>query len=66
MRKNVQKLVGNTGVVTQQKVIEAIGKAVDTGIAYNVEQRAFLSTIAENIQGTFDTFDANLLRIVRI
>ena len=66
MRKNVQKLVGNTGVVTQQKVIEAIGKAVDTGIAYNVEQRAFLSTIAENIQGTFETFDANLLRIVRI
>lgn len=66
IRKNIRKLVGNTGVVTQQKVIEAIGKAVDTGIAYNVEQRAFLSTIAENIQGTFDTFDANLLRIVRI
>lgn len=66
MRKSVQKLVGNTGVVTQQKVIEKIGEAVDKGIAYNVEQRAFLSTIAEQIQGTFDTFDANLLRIVRI
>lgn len=66
MQKTVNSIVGNTGVVKQQQVIDAIGKAVDQGIAYNIEQRAFLSTIAENIQSTFDTFDANLLRIIRI
>ena len=64
--KDVQKNVGNTGLVSQQKVIEKIGDAVDQGIAYNVEQRAFLATLGENLQSTFDAFSANLNRLVRI
>jgi len=66
IQKKVSQMVGNTGVVQQQKVIEKIGSIVDQGIAYNVEQRAFLSTIAENIQGTFDAFNSNLTRMIRI
>jgi hypothetical protein len=64
--KLVNDTVGYSGAVTQQKVIEKIGQAVDQGIAYNVEQRAFLSTISENIQSTFDAFNSNLTRIIRI
>lgn len=64
--KLVNDTVGYSGAVTQQKVIEKIGEAVDKGIAYNVEQRAFLSTVSENIQSTFDAFNSNLTRIIRI
>ncbi len=39
---------------------------VDAGIAYNVEQRAFLSTIKDKIATTFNAFDGTLLRLVRI
>jgi len=46
---DVKRIVGNSGAVQQQKVIEKIGEAVDKGIAYNVEQRAFLETIGKNI-----------------
>ena len=39
---------------------------VDQGVAYNVEQRAFLSTISDKIANTFNAFDANLLRLIRL
>jgi hypothetical protein len=63
---SVQVNVGNTGLLKQQAVIEAIGKAVDQGIAYNVEQRAFLETLSDNIQNTFDAFNSNLTRLIRV
>ena len=53
-------------VAKQTAVIERIGRAVDQGIAYNVEQRAFLAEVSDKIQSTFDAFDSNLLRLVRI
>ena len=64
--KLTRKNLGSSALVSQQKVIEKIGQAVDKGIAYNVEQRAFLSEVSEKIQGTFDAFDSNLLRLIRI
>ena len=64
--KLTEKNLGSSALVSQQKVIEKIGQAVDKGIAYNVEQRAFLAEVSEKIQGTFDAFDSNLLRLVRI
>lgn len=63
---DVQRAVGVSGLVQQQKVIEKIGQAIDQGIAYNVEQRAFLATVSENIQSTFNAFDSNLMKIIRI
>lgn len=52
--------------VQQEKVLQEINKAVESGIAYNVEQRAFLQTVSENIASTFNAFEANLTRIIRI
>jgi Flp pilus assembly CpaE family ATPase len=39
---------------------------VGQGIAYNVEQRAFLDTISSKIATTFEATDATLLKLVRI
>lgn len=52
--------------VKQTEVLKKLNDAVDKGIAYNVEQRAFLATMTDKIVSTFDAFDANLLRIIRL
>jgi len=52
--------------VKSQKVIENMKELVDKGVAYNVEQRAFLQTVSDKIANTFDAFDANLLRLIRL
>lgn len=52
--------------VKQQEVLKKLNDAVDKGIAYNVEQRAFLATMTDKIVHTFDAFDANLMRIIRL
>lgn len=43
-----------------------IKSLVDTGIAFDLEQRAFLMTIQGKIANTFDVADATLLRLIRI
>lgn len=58
--------VGATPFVKLSKLLENVSSAVEAGIAYNVEQRAFLQTVSENIATTFDAFNANLLRLVRL
>lgn len=58
--------VGATPYVKLSELLKNVSAAVEAGIAYNVEQRAFLQTVSENIATTFDAFNANLLRIVRL
>ena len=58
--------VGANPYVKLSKMLENVSAAVEAGIAYNVEQRAFLQTVSENIATTFDAFNANLLRIIRL
>ena len=62
----VKRNVGISGVVSQKKVLENIRTLVDSGIAYNLELRGFIATMSENIASTFNAFDSNLLRIIRI
>ena len=52
--------------VKQTAMIEKIREAVDAGVAYNVDLRAFLATVSDSIASTFNAFDANLLKIIRI
>lgn len=52
--------------VKQTEVLKKLRDAVDKGIAYNVEQRAFLATMTDKIVSTFDAFDNNLMRIIRL
>lgn len=47
-------------------MLAKVDELVDSGVAYNVEQRAFLASISDKIASTFNAFDSNLLRIIRI
>ena len=62
----LSKALGTNAFVKTADVMNNVVKATELGIAYNIEQRAFLQTISENIANTFDAFDSSLLRIIRI
>lgn len=47
-------------------MLAKVDELVNSGVAYNVEQRAFLASISDKIASTFNAFDSNLLRIIRI
>ena len=64
--KMISTNLGLTGVASQKETVENLKKLADLGVAYNIEQRAFLQTISDEIAGTFDAFDSNLLRIIRL
>ena len=52
--------------VKTENVINKLVEATNLGIAYNLEQRAFLATISEKIASTFNAFDSNLLRLIKL
>lgn len=66
MLRDVSTTVSLSPYVSQKSMIENITKLVDTGVSYNIEQRAFLATVSENIAKTFDVFDSNLMRLIRL
>ena len=64
--KTLKQSLAASPYVKQTEVLQKLRDAVDKGIAYNVEQRAFLSTMTDKIVSTFDAFDSNLMRIIRL
>lgn len=50
----------------QEDFANKIKDYVDKGIAFNIEQRAFLATVSNKIATTFNAADGTLLRLVRI
>lgn len=66
MLSNITGNLTASPYVKQVKVIENLNKLVDQGIAYNVEQRAFLETISDKIATTFDATNGTLLRLIRV
>ena len=64
--KDISGVAMISPLVKQSAIIDNISKMVDKGIAYNVEQRAFLATIKDKIATTFNAFDGTLLRLIRI
>lgn len=62
----VAKNLAVSPYVTQKAFMQKLDDAVDKGIAYNVEQRAFLQTLKDDIATTFDAFDSNLMRIIKL
>lgn len=53
-------------VADRQTYIQKLNDLVQSGIAYNAEERALLSTVADRMVTTFDVMDATLTRLVRI
>lgn len=64
--RNISRNVGISGLVSQKEVIENLKKLSEAGIAYNLDLRAFLATIKDDIAETFDVFDSNLMRLIRL
>ena len=58
--------VGINPYIKTQDMLSNLSKLVEQGIAFNLEQRTFLATVSDKIASTFDAFDSNLARIVRI
>lgn len=66
IESNIKNAVGSNPYVKLQSVMDNVVKATEAGIANNIEQRAFLGTISESIAATFDAFDSNLMRVIRL
>lgn len=66
IEKTLKAAAGSNAYVKLQSVMDNVVKATEAGIANNIEQRAFLATVSENIASTFDAFDSNLLRVIRV
>lgn len=64
--KEIKYAVGLSPWVKQKDVIEKLNQAVEQGIIYNLEERAYLATISDKIAATFNAFDSSLLRIIRL
>lgn len=66
MYEMIRKNIGSSQYVSQAKVLENLSSLVSKGIEYNVEQRAFLQTIKDDIATTFDVANGTLLRLIKI
>lgn len=66
MSRLVTGAAGVSPLVKQSEIMKNIDTLIDKGIAYNVEQRAFLNTISDKIATTFDAANGTLLQLVRI
>ena len=66
MSANIAGNVAMSPLVKQADVVSNLKNLVSQGIAYNVEQRAFLDTVSDKIATTFEATDATLLKLVRI
>lgn len=64
---NVRNIFTNSRYINQQKLIENIGHLVQEGVGYNLEDRAYLATIADRTVATFEILqNSNLNRMIRL
>lgn len=63
---NISWTVGMSGAVSQKNIVAKMVELVDSGVAYNLEMRAFLAETSQNIASTFEAANGTLLRIIRL
>ena len=63
---SLQSTLSATNVVRQERVFDNLGNLVKSGITYNVEQRAFLQTLAQDIDMVFNAQDGSLTQLIRL
>lgn len=59
-------VVGVSPYLQTSKLYENVDTLVSSGVAYNLEQRAFLMTISDKIASTFNAANGTLLQIIRL
>ena len=60
------RVFGASPIWKMTTVMDKAVQFVESGINFNIEQRAALATISDKVAATFDAFDSNLLRLIRI
>ena len=63
---SLQSTLSASNVVRQERVFDNLGNLVKSGITYNVEQRAFLQTLAQDIDMVFNAQDGSLTQLIRL
>jgi hypothetical protein len=66
MTKDIASAAAISPYVKQEDLASKMQSMVSSGIAYNVEQRAFLYTISDKIATTFESTNGTLAQLVRI
>ena len=61
-----QNTLSTSNIVRQERVFDNLGNLVKSGITYNVEQRAFLQTLAQDIDMVFNAQDGSLTQLIRL
>ena len=64
--KNIATSLHNSPYVKQSDLIKQVGQLADQGIAYNLEERAYLQELRDRMVTTFDALDASLTRLIRL
>ena len=58
--------VQSSTMISSRKVLEKLSALASEGISFNVEERAILATLSENIVSTFNALDDSLKRLVKL
>jgi hypothetical protein len=66
VQRNLTSNLGTSPFVKTSSVLESLSDLVSQGIAFNLDQRAFLDSLSDKIATTFDVANASLLRIVKL
>lgn len=64
--RTIRANLSTSPYVKQTEVFNQLRELISQGIAYNVEQRAFLGTVSKNIATTFSVANSTLLQLIRI
>lgn len=63
---DISDTLGTSPFIKQTDVIKNLNEIANTGSNYNIEQRAYLATLADDIASTFNVTGDELLRLNRI
>ena len=63
---DVQKQVGASRFVSQKELLTNIANLTESGIAYNLEQRALIATLSDKMVTTFNVLDDTLQHLIRV
>lgn len=66
LQDNLAGVIGGSPLIKQSEAMNNLASMVNSGIAFNVEQRAFLETAKTYIADTFSATNETLLRLVRL
>ena len=66
LMEEMRTTVGSSRIINQQQMIQNLVQLTTQGIDYNLEQRALLLTLTEDLVPTFNSLNDNLTRAIRM